>query len=194
MDGNSTAHSFTRTTVHPVRRRPLLTRRSRRRFCSILLRQKSVFVCGMFLQRLHPCQKHPSTKTATFRRGHAKSGRPTTCQCLRYPRRPDSQRRWPNVSSVLLFPFERIAAMMLDRLSGENRSIPSLQTTPILPHYECVQSPTMEFTCRVGRCPGSIPSNSNMHLRVRHAVQIPANASRSTIKSYEGRLALNSKA
>jgi hypothetical protein len=46
----------------------------------------------------HPCQKHPSTNTATFRSGHAKSGRPTIGQCLRYPRRPALQSKIKNRS------------------------------------------------------------------------------------------------
>jgi hypothetical protein len=55
-------------TDHPSRLSAWVTRRSRRLFASILLRQNSVLLRGRYLQR-RPCQKQPSTKTAIFRAG-----------------------------------------------------------------------------------------------------------------------------
>lgn len=122
-----TAHSFTRITVHPARRKCWDTRRSRRWLFSILSRQNLVFVLGKYLQR-HPCQKQPSTNTATLSLGHAKSGLPSTVHCLRYPRRPADQSRCPNACSVDRFPAERTAAMILDRTSLGTRSMLIVQS------------------------------------------------------------------
>ena len=80
--GFRTAHSLILRTVHPSRLRDWATRRSRRLLFSILFRQNSVFVRGKYLQR-QPCQKQPSTNTASLRPGQAKSGFPATGQCLR---------------------------------------------------------------------------------------------------------------
>lgn len=123
VDGRCNVHSLTRTTVQPARRNLLVTRLSRRRFASILSRQNLALLRGKLLQRGHPCQKQPSTNTATLRPGQAKSGRPSTVQCLRYPRNPDAQRSLPSASSVLRFPLDRTAAMFVDLASFETRSI-----------------------------------------------------------------------
>lgn len=71
--GLCTAHSFTLKTVHPARLSVRDTRWSRSRLFSILRRQNSVFVRGRDLQR-QPCQKQPSTKTATWRAGPGEVG------------------------------------------------------------------------------------------------------------------------
>ena len=79
-----TAHSFMRMTFQPADFSFLETLLSLRRFVSILFRQNSVFERGRYLPQLvHPCQKHPSTNTASLRPGHAKSGLPKTGHCLR---------------------------------------------------------------------------------------------------------------
>lgn len=65
-----------RSTLHP---RPLSdpsTRLSRCRFRRILAIQKVVFVFGFVPCRGQPCQKHPSTNTATRERRNAMSGLP----------------------------------------------------------------------------------------------------------------------
>lgn len=114
--GFRTTHSLILRTVHRSRRRHCATRLSRRLFVSILLRQNSVLVRGRYLQE-QPCQKQPSTKTASFRPGHAKSGLPATGQCLRYPLMPAAQRSFASGSSVVVLPREWTAAMILDRTS-----------------------------------------------------------------------------
>ena len=81
-DGLRTAHSFIRSTIHPSRRSACDTRRSRRLLAWILSRQNFLLLRGRYLQG-QPCQKHPSTNTAIFLPGHAKSGFPATGQCLR---------------------------------------------------------------------------------------------------------------
>jgi hypothetical protein len=80
--GFRTEHSLIRTTFHPAPLSDRATRRSLRLLVSILSRQNALCVLGRYLQR-QPCQKQPSTKTATLGRGHAKSGLPATGQCLR---------------------------------------------------------------------------------------------------------------
>ena len=114
VEGLRTLHSLTRITFHPSLRSDCATRRSLRRLASIFLRQNSVFVRGKYLQ-LQPCQKQPSTKTAIFLPGQAKSGFPATLQCFRYPRTPAAYSNLPNGNSVVVFPRERMAAMILDR-------------------------------------------------------------------------------
>ena len=118
----ATLHSRTRRTDQPVRRSCWATLESRHLFASIFSRQNLVLLRGRYLHE-HPCQKHPSTNTATFKLGHAKSGRPTIGQCFRYPRRPAAQRIRPNANSVVRLPFERTEAMILDRISLETWSM-----------------------------------------------------------------------
>jgi hypothetical protein len=121
VEGRETAHSLMRSTVQPDRRRALATRMSRRLLYSNLSTQKRRLVLGIFLQ-LHPCQKHPSTNTAIFRPGHAKSGRPRIGQCFLHPRIPAAQIIFPRAISVVRLPFGRIDAMMRERASLEMRS------------------------------------------------------------------------
>jgi hypothetical protein len=122
----ATLHSRTRTTDQPARRSRWETRESRRTFDSIFSLQNLLLLRGRYLHE-HPCQKHPSTNTATFRLGHAKSGRPTIGQCFRYPRRPAAQRIRPNANSVVRLPFERTEAMIFERTSKETWSIGDLR-------------------------------------------------------------------
>jgi hypothetical protein len=75
-------HSQTRRTLHPSFRSFRLTRRSRRRFETIFGFQKSVLLFDGRLQRGQPCQKHPSTKSATRDFGQAKSGLPAIGHCF----------------------------------------------------------------------------------------------------------------
>jgi hypothetical protein len=125
--GFRTAHSLILRTVQPSRRRDRVTLRSRRLFVSILFRQNSVLVCGKYLHE-QPCQKQPSTNTATFRPGHAKSGLPATGQCFRYPRMPAAHRSLAIGNSVVVLPRDRTAAMILERISFVTWSIrPQIQ-------------------------------------------------------------------
>jgi hypothetical protein len=114
----ATLHSRTRRTDQPARRSRWETLESRRMFASIFCRQNFLLLRGRYLHG-QPCQKHPSTNTATFRPGHAKSGRPAIGQCFRYPRRPAARRIRPNANSVVRFPFERTEAIIFDLISRE---------------------------------------------------------------------------
>lgn len=119
---DATLHSLTRRTDQPSRRSCWETLESRLMFATIFSRQNFLLLRGRYLHE-HPCQKHPSTNTATWRPGQAKSGRPAIGQCLRYPRRPASRRIRPNANSVVRLPFERTEAMIFDRTSRETWSI-----------------------------------------------------------------------
>jgi hypothetical protein len=121
VEGLCTAHSLILKTFHPSRLSSRTTRRSRFLLVSIFLRQNSGLVRGKYLQ-LQPCQKHPSTKTAIFLAGHAKSGLPTTRQCLRYPRSFADHSNLPKGNSVVVFPRERTAAIIFERIFFETWS------------------------------------------------------------------------
>lgn len=98
-------HSQIRSTSHPRSRSSLVTRRSRALLPLILVCHAAAFVFGeMFLPQLWPCQKHPSTKTATLSFGHTKSGRPGRGWCLRHPLKPECRSNEASRSSVVLFP------------------------------------------------------------------------------------------
>jgi hypothetical protein len=80
--------SHMRTTVIPLCANLESTIRSRFLFALILRDQNSLLVLGILLHSRHPCQKHPSTKTASFMPGKYKSGCPTRRERRRYPRMP----------------------------------------------------------------------------------------------------------
>jgi hypothetical protein len=110
--------SQTRSTDHPSARSCRATVRSRRAFLSTFACQNALLVLGGLKQVGQRCQKQPSTKTATFVAGQAKSGRPGNLRCLRQPvirpaRRIDLRR-----SSVLALPELLMDRMMRERSSG----------------------------------------------------------------------------
>lgn len=72
-----------RITFQPSLRSVRVTRRSRSLVASILFFQNLTFDDGNCLHFAQPCQKQPSTNTATLRPGQAKSGLPATGQCFR---------------------------------------------------------------------------------------------------------------
>ena len=76
-----------RTTLYPKIPSSRVTFLSRFTFVSILLRQNALWVFGKWLlsQIRHPCQKHPSTNTATLYFGKTKSGCPTNLELRRHP-------------------------------------------------------------------------------------------------------------
>ena len=71
--GSSCSH--TRTTRHPAARRRRVVSASRLRFASILARHHSRFTFGHVACFEHPCQKHPSTNTASRARAKVRSAR-----------------------------------------------------------------------------------------------------------------------
>ena len=92
----------------PCRISALETYRARRRFAATLAFQYFRFPLGRRRQRGHPCQKHPSTKTATRRLGNQKSGCPGMERgCIRQPLIPDLTRVSLNCFSVERLPVDR---------------------------------------------------------------------------------------
>ena len=75
-------HSHTRWTLQPSFRSFRETRASLRRLDTIFCFQNFVLLFDGRSQRGHPCQKHPSTNSATLDTGHAKSGFPATGHCF----------------------------------------------------------------------------------------------------------------
>jgi len=112
---NSCSH--TRTTFHPLNSRSCFTRRSRFLFRAIFGSQYSCRDFGGTKHFGHPCQKHPSTKIATRGRGKIKSGLPGSIELRRHPLNPELRIRMISAISVDLFPLERIAAIIRERVS-----------------------------------------------------------------------------
>lgn len=65
--------SHTRTTLHPAVRRSASVCLSRATFRASLSAHQAAFAFGLVACSGHECQKHPSTKTATFARGNTTS-------------------------------------------------------------------------------------------------------------------------
>ena len=81
------SHSHTRTTCQPSARSVRITSQSRFLFRANFAAHHSVrvFGKGACFGFGHPCQKQPSTKTARFCCGNAKSGLPKMGRCRRQP-------------------------------------------------------------------------------------------------------------
>ena len=141
-----------RITLQPAQRNHFVTSRSRARLARSFRRQNSlpVLCAGPFLgpcgvvtgmelfrnQRSggawagHPCQKHPSTNTATRWRGNTKSGRTRRTPprdrrtristCLRHPRIPACRSNLTSASSVSRLPRDRMRAITAARLAMVN--------------------------------------------------------------------------
>jgi len=112
-----TTHSHTRNTFQPWRRSRRETRRSRLRLSETFFRQKPTWLFDGRLQRGQPCQKHPSTKTASRSLRKTKSGHPSNGRCRRQPLTPCFRKILIRLISVALFPLDRTAAMICDRFS-----------------------------------------------------------------------------
>jgi hypothetical protein len=69
-------HSRTRNTVQPCLLSARATRTSLRLLTTTFKSQNATLLLGGRLHRLHPCQKQPSTKIATFVCANTKSGFP----------------------------------------------------------------------------------------------------------------------
>jgi hypothetical protein len=100
--------SHIRSTAHPFEFSSRVTRRSLRRFLSIFADQYSEFVSGADFLLGCPCQKSPSTKTASRTLGNAKSGFPTSVEFRLQPVIPCLRSRSRKAISVVLLPFERM--------------------------------------------------------------------------------------
>jgi hypothetical protein len=106
----------TRTTLQPAFCRTRVVLRSRFLFPQIFSRHAFAFALGVKLRpQSCPCQKHPSTKTAKRRSGHAKSGLPASLNCRRHPKIRCRRSNAASRSSVVLFPMDRTRAMSCPR-------------------------------------------------------------------------------
>jgi hypothetical protein len=95
----------------------------------ILLRQYRRLRLGRRRQRLHPCQKHPSTNKATFSRGNQKSGWPSTeLGCSFQPAILARTKASRSLTSVERFPRDRTFAINALRAAFVSLSILGLAT------------------------------------------------------------------
>ena len=130
--------SHMRTTIHPFARSRLSTFWSRIWLRAIFASQYFRFVEGGRKWRGFPCQKSPSTKSATFGARKAKSGltversQPLASiagsiirKCRRHPCMPALRSAAFIATSVEAFPRERIAAMIRERSGVVGHSEPN---------------------------------------------------------------------
>jgi len=117
------AHSHTRNTVHPIARSSRETLLSRAALRASFVDQKVTRVFGVRRCLGHPCQKQPSTKTATFCARNTKSGFPGNGTPRRQPVMLDARRRRIIRSSVERFPCPFTAAMIALRFARDTVSI-----------------------------------------------------------------------
>jgi hypothetical protein len=109
-------HSQKRRTLIPDDRSFLLVSESRCLLRASFLPQYGRFDLGMRPHLGHPCQKHPSTKTAIRSFVKKKSGDPGRSDtCILQPRIPELASSARNFSSVVLFPRDLIALMLARR-------------------------------------------------------------------------------
>jgi hypothetical protein len=114
-------HSQMRITVQPLCRRMWVARWSLARFRSIFSRHACAFVLAVrFLPQSCPCQKQPSTNTASLGCAHMKSGRPRRSWCRRHPAIPAARSRDARRFSVVWFPVLGTRDMSSPRCSPPN--------------------------------------------------------------------------
>lgn len=97
-----------RRTFQPLRRKVKLTSLSLVLLAVSLRDQNSRLFVGIFECFGQPCQKQPSTNTATFNFGNTKSGLPNSLKLRLQPVKPSDLNRAINFNSVSLFPLPRI--------------------------------------------------------------------------------------
>ena len=121
LGARRSTHSQIRTTCHPFVRRWRTTRASRCRLVAIFSFQALAFCFGERLRlQSCPCQKHPSTKTATREAGKTKSGFPGKWKFRRQPVIFAARKSFTSRSSVVAFPAPRMRDISSDRDSPPN--------------------------------------------------------------------------
>src|SRR5260221_8569909 len=105
------AHSHTRSTRQPALRNVRVTVRSRCAFRPSFAAHHAARVAGFVAWRGQPCQKQPSTNTASFAARKRKSGLPKTGALRRQPVMPCSRISAMRRSSVARLPRERMRDM-----------------------------------------------------------------------------------
>ena len=116
------AHSHTRSTVQPAARRARETARSRCAFRASFGCQYARRDEGTRPWRGQPCQKQPSTNTATFSARKTKSGLPGSGAPRRQPVMRCSRINAIKRSSVARFPRERMSDITALRFARVNTS------------------------------------------------------------------------
>jgi len=106
-----------RTILQPLLRKVLSTILSRFLFLRNLSVQNVLLVFGLDPCFGQPCQKQPSTKTATRLLGKTKSGFPNTRCRRRQPVMPFARSIRMSASSVALLPWPRILDITSDRFA-----------------------------------------------------------------------------
>jgi hypothetical protein len=113
-----TSCSHILTTLTRACARARLTARPRAIFRAIFASQYALCCLGIRKQFLQPCQKHPSTKTATLFLANQKSGTPgNSWACNFQPRMRARTSLMRKVSSVDRFPLER--TLLICRLRSD---------------------------------------------------------------------------
>jgi len=93
------------------------TSRSRSLFAASLRRQNAALVLGLVACLGQPCQKQPSTKTASLIAGKIKSGLPNTGLFRRQPVILFRLNNFASAISVASFPRERMRDITSDRFA-----------------------------------------------------------------------------
>ena len=111
-----------RITIQPRARNSRATLRSLARLYLIFSLQKAELVIGTLNERGLPCQKSPSTKTATRCKWKVKSGRPGRWLCRRQPQTPAARNAASSRSSVDRLPRGLMPRIISDRFAREKTS------------------------------------------------------------------------
>lgn len=106
-----------RRTRQPNLRSSRLTRRSRSRLADNFFSQNARLPAGILKCRGQPCQKQPSTNTASHFSLKAKSGLPKTFRCLRQPVILCVRNNFASASSVSLLPRDRMRDITSERFA-----------------------------------------------------------------------------
>jgi hypothetical protein len=115
VDGLQTQSSQIRTTFQPLLRSVFVTSQSRATFLAILRCQYVEFVLGIRHLSGCPCQKQPSTKTATCCFGKTKSGLPKSGYRRLHPVIPCCRNNSTITPSVERLPFDFTCPMIQER-------------------------------------------------------------------------------
>ncbi len=150
-----------RTTVQPALRSERVTFRSRSVFRASFAFQNARFPAGIVPCLAQPCQKQPSTNTATRSRRKTKSGLPKTGAFRRQPVMPCARISAMSRSSVARFPLERIAAITALRFFLVKMS--ATARAGYAPAGSHIGRVTIAGSSRPAACKSAISSRTSSH-------------------------------